>query len=48
MGGVPISAGLLNLLTYSYNPVLRGLEVIEKTEIGQLRLEDDELTVGGE
>ena len=47
IGRLPLPASLLNLLTDSYNPIVRGLDVLGDVEFAPLKLEGDRLTIGG-
>jgi hypothetical protein len=46
VGWLPIPAWTLNLLTQSYNPILRGLESVPDVRLGAIHLEGDELRIG--
>ena len=38
----------LNILTDAYNPIIHGLDNIGQVELGALRLESNELRIGGQ
>jgi hypothetical protein len=46
IGIVPIPAGLMNVLTSSFNPVLTGLDALSEVTIGTLSLENDRIEIG--
>jgi len=46
IGIVPIPASLANILTSSFNPVLKGLDVLSEVTIGKLSLENDRIRIG--
>jgi hypothetical protein len=46
IGIVPVPAFLMNVLTFSFNPVLTGLDALSHVEIGNLTLANDEIKIG--
>jgi hypothetical protein len=47
LGGIPIPAFLVNVMSSSFNPVLSGLERLSEVHLGTLALEDNQIRVGG-
>ena len=46
IGILPIPADLANILTSSFNPALKGLDVLSEVAIGNLSLENDRIRIG--
>ena len=46
IGIVPIPASLANILTSSFNPALKGLDMLSEVTIGKLSLENDRVRIG--
>ena len=45
-GGIPVPAFIVNALTASFNPLLRGLDVLSEVHIGGMTLDNDQLCIG--
>jgi hypothetical protein len=46
IGIVPIPASLANILTSSFNPALKGLDMLPEVTLGKLSLENDRIRIG--
>jgi len=45
-GSIPVPAFIVNALTASFNPLLRGLDVLSEVHIGTITLNNDQLCIG--